>query len=64
MKVIDQVGLNDNTLVLPSDKLSHQKLSENILRVASNLPEGSVIAIEGSWGRGKSDVWWCCLISI
>jgi len=44
------------TLKLPADRLNHDRLAKNTLRWALTLPPGSVIALQGSWGRGKTDV--------
>ena len=41
---------------LPDDALQHEILAEGLRRAATRLPAGSVIAIEGSWGRGKTDL--------
>lgn len=38
------------------DALNHQRLAEAVIRYMEALPLGSVIAIQGSWGRGKTDV--------
>ncbi|MEO5332026.1 MAG: KAP family NTPase [Magnetococcus sp. YQC-5] len=41
---------------LPEDKLQHDNLAKKIMSGIAYMPEGSVIALEGSWGRGKSDL--------
>ncbi|MGN7611422.1 KAP family P-loop NTPase fold protein [Magnetococcales bacterium HHB-1] len=40
----------------PKDKLGHERLSMMLLEMVNSLPNGSVIALEGTWGRGKTDV--------
>lgn len=37
------------------DALRHEELAIAIARHIENLPPGSVIAVQGSWGRGKTD---------
>jgi hypothetical protein len=48
-------------MAVPGDKavrdaLRHDELARAIEGHIENLPPGSVIAIQGSWGRGKTDV--------
>ncbi len=43
-------------LTLPRDALSHSETAAHLLSAARRLPPGAVIAIQGSWGRGKTDV--------
>jgi hypothetical protein len=38
------------------DALGHQQLALSIIRHMEALPLGAVISIQGSWGRGKTDV--------
>jgi KAP family P-loop domain len=38
------------------DALSHGDLAEAIAGHIESLPRGAVIAVQGSWGRGKTDV--------
>ena len=38
------------------DALSHGDLAEAIVGHITSLPPGSVISVQGSWGRGKTDV--------
>jgi KAP family P-loop domain len=38
------------------DALSHEDLAGAIVRHITSLPPGSVISVQGSWGRGKTDV--------
>jgi hypothetical protein len=38
------------------DALDHGKLAAAIAGHIANLPRGSVISVQGSWGRGKTDV--------
>ncbi len=49
-------GTQPAPLSLAEDKLGHENLAELILQAAVNLPPGSVIAVQGSWGEGKTDV--------
>lgn len=46
----------DGLLCLPPDKLEHDKAAKSLLRKAVILPPGSVIAIQGAWGTGKTDL--------
>lgn len=39
-----------------ADALNHQQLAASIIRHMEALPLGSVISIQGSWGRGKTDI--------
>lgn len=41
---------------LPDDALAHGPLARSLLHAASTLAPGSVLAVQGPWGRGKSDV--------
>jgi len=43
-------------LPLAEDKLGHERLAGLILEAAVNLRPGSVLAVQGSWGQGKTDV--------
>ncbi|MFT5684424.1 MAG: hypothetical protein ACI8RZ_005365 [Myxococcota bacterium] len=43
-------------LDLPEDALAHSAIAGRLLSQAGRLPAGSVIALQGSWGRGKTDV--------
>ena len=38
------------------DALSHGDLAKAIVGHITSLPPGSVISVQGSWGRGKTDV--------
>lgn len=49
-------GTLDTGLDLPPDALGHDDLARAIIHKAVHLPPGSVIAVQGSWGRGKTDV--------
>jgi KAP family P-loop domain len=40
----------------PMDCLQHDDLAKSIVRHICQLPPGSVIAIQGTWGSGKTDV--------
>lgn len=39
-----------------SDKLQHNELAASLLKISQHFPAGAVIAVEGPWGRGKTDV--------
>jgi KAP family P-loop domain len=41
---------------LAYDGLGHERLARSVLTYLDTLPAGTVIAIEGAWGRGKTDV--------
>jgi hypothetical protein len=41
---------------LPQDSLSHDALARSILKNSLLLPPGAVVAVQGPWGRGKTDV--------
>ncbi len=47
---------SEDGVQLAEDKLDHERLAELILQAAVNLPPGSVIAVQGSWGQGKTDM--------
>lgn len=50
-------GGEQQTLVdPPRDCLFHDDLARSLISHLSFLPRGSVIAIQGSWGRGKTDI--------
>ncbi len=38
------------------DALRHERLAVAVVGHIENIPPGSVIAVQGSWGRGKTDV--------
>jgi KAP-like P-loop domain-containing protein len=38
------------------DALHHDELARAIVNHIENMPPGSVIAVQGAWGRGKTDV--------
>jgi hypothetical protein len=40
----------------PRDCLSHDDLACSLISHLTLLPRGSVIAVQGSWGRGKTDI--------
>lgn len=52
---ISQAGL-DAGLSLPDDALDHERVAAATLKMAAHLPPGAVIAVQGTWGRGKTDV--------
>lgn len=41
---------------LPADCLSHDEVANSLIRHLTYLPRGSVIGIQGTWGRGKTDI--------
>ena len=43
-------------LTLPDDALTHTTIAHRVLSQVRRLPAGSVLALQGSWGRGKTDV--------
>lgn len=42
--------------LLPTDGLGHDDLARAVLTNAAHLPPGAVIAVQGPWGRGKTDI--------
>jgi hypothetical protein len=38
------------------DALNHENLARAVVRHVTSLPSGSVISVQGPWGRGKTDV--------
>jgi len=42
----------------PADCLGHDRISRSILEKVAIMPPGSMIGIQGPWGRGKTDVLW------
>lgn len=42
--------------VLPADALGHEELAATLLDRVRLLPPGAVIALQGGWGQGKTDV--------
>lgn len=49
-------GAIEAGLTLPEDALGHSQVARRLLWAVSQLPAGSVISLQGSWGRGKTDV--------
>ena len=45
-----------DSLELSKDVLWHEQMANSILDKAPYLPPGAVIAVQGPWGRGKTDV--------
>ena len=41
---------------LTDDALAHVDMANSVMRHMRYLPPGSVIAVQGSWGRGKTDI--------
>lgn len=48
-------GAGDKPRVLAKDSLSHTKTARSLLAHAGSMPAGTVIAVQGAWGRGKTD---------
>ena len=46
----------ESGLRLADDNLGHDKFANQVLEKAAMLHPGSVVAIQGPWGRGKTDV--------
>jgi hypothetical protein len=46
----------DDALGNQEDALGHQEVAAAIYQHIINLPTGSVVSVQGSWGRGKTDV--------
>ncbi|MCP4809325.1 MAG: hypothetical protein GY884_28650 [Proteobacteria bacterium] len=53
---LSQAAFDDETVTLPTDALDHGRRARRVLDFARQLAPGSVIAVQGSWGRGKTDV--------
>lgn len=45
-----------NEVTLRDDLLTHTKIATSILENMKSLPVGSMVSIEGPWGRGKTDI--------
>jgi hypothetical protein len=43
-------------VALTADGLAHVDMAKAVMRHMRYLPPGSVIAVQGSWGRGKTDI--------
>jgi hypothetical protein len=42
---------------MPStDGLTHEEIANSLIRHLGSLPRGSVIGVQGTWGRGKTDI--------
>jgi hypothetical protein len=54
--VVEAIIVDDVSQRLSSDSLAHEDLARSIINHLGKLPPGSVIAVQGSWGRGKTDV--------
>lgn len=54
--IVTQEALDDGKVHLDHDALEHDRIATSILNNGLSLPIGSVIAIQGPWGRGKTDV--------
>jgi hypothetical protein len=48
--------LEDHGQKSAHDALHHNELARAIVDHIANMPPGSVIAVQGAWGRGKTDV--------
>lgn len=55
-KFINQDTINAVGWSPPRDKFNHDNFAEGIFRQVHELPAGSVIAIQGRWGQGKTDI--------
>jgi hypothetical protein len=53
---LSQASFTDGAVELPRDALAHGQVASNLLDWTRRLPAGSVIALQGGWGRGKTDV--------
>jgi len=53
---LSQASFDSGRVTLPSDALGHDDQAGRIVDFARQLPPGAVIALQGSWGRGKTDV--------
>lgn len=56
MDFVDQSQIDAGFPALPDDALKHDALAHSVLMSVARLPSGSVIAIQASWGRGKTDL--------
>jgi hypothetical protein len=50
------MSANVADFAVPDDALSHIRLAQAVLNHVDGMPQGSVIAVQGPWGRGKTDV--------
>lgn len=46
----------DLGLQLPDDALQHGPFARSVLETGLRMPPGAVVALQGPWGRGKTDV--------
>ena len=53
---LSQASFDADTVSLPPDALGHERQARRIIGFARQLPPGAVIALQGTWGRGKTDV--------
>ena len=49
-------GAIEAGLTLPEDALGHSQVAQRLPWAVSQLSAGSVVSLQGSWGRGKTDV--------
>ena len=47
---------DDTAATQLADSLTHDNIAKSLIRHLDYLPRGSVIAVQGSWGRGKTDI--------
>src|SRR5688500_13273633 len=40
----------------PPDGLLHSDFAKRLIRIVQDIPRGSVVGIQGAWGRGKTDI--------
>lgn len=55
-KTIHQDLLDENETAPRRDAFGHKELAEQLYENLTRSPEGKVVAIDASWGRGKSDL--------
>lgn len=46
----------DAGLELPDDALQHGPFARSVVETCQRMPPGAVVAVQGPWGRGKTDV--------
>lgn len=56
MDFLTQDALQNKALTIPTDALGHELHAAALLRQVALLPVGAVVAVQGAWGRGKTDV--------
>ena len=53
---LSQASFDSGRVALVEDALGHERQAQRLIGFARQLPAGAVIAVQGSWGRGKTDV--------